>query len=139
MTSPISVLLPAPLGPTSAVVVPAGAWNEIRGGRHVLLVLEVHVLERDVAIDLARRLAQQRPRRPPSRIVADLADAVEPGERFADLRADVGDLDQRGDHHADEEDVHDEIAERHGAGEDRAPAHDHDQHADAPTMTVENA
>jgi hypothetical protein len=25
MTSPISVLLPAPLGPTSAVVVPAGA------------------------------------------------------------------------------------------------------------------
>ena len=88
MIRPMSVLLPEPLEPTSAVVVPAGAVK-----RHVLehrdsgLVLERDVLEAHLAADGGKRvragvaLVLGRHR-------LDLADAVEAGERLGDLRAD---------------------------------------------------
>ena len=65
-------------------------------------------------------------------IVHQLADAIEAGERFADLRADRRDLHDRRGHQAGEEDVVDEVAERHAAVEDRAAADDdHDDADDA--------
>jgi hypothetical protein len=62
--------------------------------------------------------------------VQQLADAVEAGERLGDLGADRGDRDERRRHEADEEDVHDEVAERHFAREDGAAAQADHQHAD---------
>jgi hypothetical protein len=43
----------------------------------------------------------------------DFADAIEAGERLGDLRADRGDADERRGHDADEEDVGNQVAERH--------------------------
>ena len=52
-----------------------------------------------------RRLAASRPRHSVG-MFEDLADAIEAGERFGDLRADRRDRDQRRRDQADEEDVH---------------------------------
>jgi hypothetical protein len=50
MTRLMSVLLPDPLDPTSAVVVPGAApERDVAQHRHVRHVLEVHALERDLA------------------------------------------------------------------------------------------
>ena len=91
-TRPISVDLPAPEGPTSAVTVPdrRGERDAVEH-RLALAVREAHVLEDHVAAQLAERdraarvvvlapLAQQ------------LARALEPGERLGQLRADRDDL-----------------------------------------------
>ena len=131
ITRLMSVLLPEPLDPTSAVVVPAGARNETCFSTGTpALYSKRHVLELDLAARRRRAARASRRPRPRSRIAADLADAVEPGEGFGDLRADRRDLDDRRGHQAGEEDVHDEVAERHRAGEDRAAADDDHDHAD---------
>ena len=127
----MSVLFPAPLEPTSAVVVPGGVVNDTsRSTGTPGDVLEADVLERDVArrpraIGVALLVLLILRRRLP-----DLADAIEPGERLAHLRPDRRDLHQRRRHQPDEEDVHDEIAERHRAADDRASADDDHEHAD---------
>ena len=64
--------------------------------------------------------------------LADFPDPVEPGEGLADLRPDIRDAHERRRHHADEEDVHHEIAERHRPGQDGAAADHDEQHADQP-------
>ena len=121
MTSDTRVLFPDPLVPTSAVVVPAGASNEMsRKDGRARVVAEGHVLEPHVADDVARRcavgvvgvLGHPRPQ---------FANPVEPGERFGDLGADRRDLDQRQRHQASERDVLNELADRHAAGEDVVP------------------
>ena len=74
--------------PTSAVVVPAGAVNDTFFSTGTPgVVFEGHVLERDVAVDVADR--------PRARVLIvlgrhrrDLADPVEAREGFTDLRAD---------------------------------------------------
>ena len=60
----------------------------------------------------------------------NLADAVEPRERLGDLRADRRNRHHRRRHQADEEDVHDEVAERHPTGENVATAEPNHDHAD---------
>ena len=69
--------------------------------------------KRDVAAEVGERPARARPRRSRSRVCRHLADAIQAGEGFGDLRADGRDLDHRRRHEAGEEDVHDEVAERH--------------------------
>ena len=84
----ISVLLPDPLEPTRAVVVPGAAVSDTSPQhRHALLVLELDVLHADLAADRGDRRAG------PVFLVlghhaADLADAVEAGECLGDLGAD---------------------------------------------------
>ena len=113
MTRLMSVLLPEPLDPTSAVVVPAGrAEADVLQHRHAGVVLEADVLELDLAVDLAERRARASSSSSVG-IVHQLADAIETGEGFADLRADRRDLHDRRGHQAGEEDVVDEVAERH--------------------------
>ena len=63
---------------------------------------------------------------------AQLVNAVEAGERFRDLRADVGDLDERHGHDADVEHVAEQLAGGHVTGQDRAAAEEQDHHADQP-------
>ena len=60
-----------------------------------------------------------------------LADAVEPGEGLAHLRADRGELDERRGQHAGERHVGAEGAERHAAVEDGGPADQDHEDADA--------
>ena len=84
----MSVLLPDPLEPTSAVVVPAGArkltfFSTGTPG----VVFEADVVELDLALEHAERRQQV--------VVGvlgpglhQLADAIEAGKRLADLRAD---------------------------------------------------
>ena len=86
--------------------------------RHALVVLEADVLERDLAVDRAERLARA------VLVVLGLhrhqvVDAIEAGECFADLRADRGDLHDRRRHQPGEEDVVHEVAERHASRDDR--------------------
>ena len=59
----------------------------------------------------------------------ELANPVEPGERFADLRPDRGDLHDRRRHQTGQDEIENEVTERHGARENR-PAAD-DDHDDA--------
>ena len=89
ITRLISVLLPDPLDPTSAVVEPAGAWNDTCFSTGTPgLYSKRHVVERDLAADVGQRRADRVllvfGRHPP-----DFADAIEAGERLADLRADA--------------------------------------------------
>ena len=63
---------------------------------------------------------------------AQLVNTIETRERFGDLRADRGDADERRRDETDEKDVLHELAERHGAAQDRAAADDDHQHADSP-------
>ena len=126
----MSVLLPEPLDPTSAVVVPGADRNVTprRTGWPGLYSNQT-LLERDVAANAIERL----PLRVLIRLgrhVENLANAIESGERFGQLRADRRDRDERRRDQADEEDVHDQIAQRHVAGDDRAPAEEDHQHAD---------
>jgi len=96
------------------------------------LVGERHVLERDVATHRTERRAQRVFgvfRRHP----AQLVDPVEPRERFGDLRADRCDVDQRQRHEAHEENVLNELPQRHRSRQDRAAAdenHDDRNRAD---------
>ncbi len=117
------MLLPAPDEPTSAV--------DVLQHRYAGDVLEAHVLEHDVSGDVGHRGA--------GRVflvlgahLAQLADAVEPCERFHDLRADRGDVDDRCGHEPHEEDVHEEVTQGHGAGENRVPALEDHEDADRP-------
>ncbi len=102
-----------------------GVEGNVAQHRCAGIVLEAHVIERDIAVQLGnltapRILGVLRSHLP------QLANAVEPGERLADLRADRCDLHQRRRHQPDEEDVHHEVAERHRAGENGVAA-EHDQ------------
>ncbi len=67
-----------------------------------------------------------------ARDITQLTDAIEPGECFGDLRAYGCNANQRRGNHADEQDIRDQVTHRHLAGQVRAPAHDHDEHADHP-------
>ena len=129
ITRLISVLLPEPLDPTSAVVVPAGArkLTPCRTGTPSLYS-KVTSSKAHLAVD-RRRAARGRSSSASSvRISMQLVDAVEAGEGLADLRADRRDLHDRRGHQAGEQDVGDEVADRHLAGEDGAAADDdHDQ------------
>ena len=129
-TRPISVDLPAPEGPTSAVTVPeAGGERDALEHRLALAVGEADVLEGHVAAELPERdraarvvvlapLAQQ------------LARALEPGERLAQLRADRRDLQQRGHQEPEQHRVGEERAHGHAARQDLVPAHVEDAGAD---------
>ena len=131
MMSEMSVLLPDPLDPTSAVVVPAGAWNdtslstgtpglysnptssnrdvalEVRqgGARRVLLVLGRHLLQ----------ISRMRSSPANASLICVPMDAI------CTTGATVM---------AGEEQVHDEVAERHLARQDRLAADDDHDHAD---------
>ena len=123
ITRLISVLLPDPLDPTSAVVVPAGArkltfLSTGVPGLYSKLTSSNTTSPRDLA---ERRLA--RVLLVLGRHLHQLADAIEPGERLADLRADRRHLDDRRRQQAGEEDVVEEVADRHLArpGSTRPP------------------
>ena len=126
----ISVLLPDPLEPTSAVVVPAGAVSDTFFSTGTPASYSNDTLSNTTC---PSRCAQRLARRilvVLGRHRLDLADPIEAGQRFRQLRADRRHLDERRRQHADEEDVHDEIAERHRPGENRAAADDHHDDAD---------
>ena len=133
MTRPMSVLLPAAARADERRRRSRPARRTTRrlstgDARHVL---EVTSWNSTSAVDVAHRLLR-RVGLILGRHLADLANAIEAGERLAHLRADRRDLHERQRHEADEEDVHHEVAERHRAGEDRAAADDDHQHADQP-------
>ena len=113
MTRPISVLLPEPLEPTSAVVDPAGAAKETSLSTGTPASYSNETSSNAISPRTSSSDASARPRRPRSVGLHDLADAIEAGERLGDLRADRGDLHDRRGQQAGEEDVHDEVAERH--------------------------
>ena len=98
ITRLISVLLPEPLEPTSAVVDPAGARNDTcfstgTPGLYSNVTSSNSTSPRDVgqrrAVGVLLVLGRHR---------ADLADAIEPGERLGDLRADRRELNHRHRH-----------------------------------------
>ena len=130
MMRPISVLFPEPLEPTSAVVEPAGAWKETcfstgTPGLYSKVTSSNATSPRTSATGARLGVLGVL-----GLGTADFADAIEAGEGLGDLRSDRGELDHRRRHETGEEEVHDEVAERHAAREDRAAAdHDH-QHAD---------
>ena len=135
----MSVLLPEPLEPTSAVVVPAGATKaDVLQDQHARVVLEADPLERDLAVHVRQRIA--------AAVLLvfgghlqDLANAVQARERFGDLRADRRDLDDRRHHQAGEQDVGEEIAERHPPSRIERPPMTIISTPMMPTTTVENA
>ena len=98
--------------------------------RRSRLVLEAHVLEGDVAHDprAGRARAVLFVLGPP---VAHLPDPVDARERFAELGRGVGDPHQGCDEQADEEHVHDEVAEGHRPREDLASPEEDEQSGDA--------
>ena len=107
------MLLPEPLDPTSAVVDPAGARNDTCFSTGTPgVVLERHIVELDLAADVRQR-RQAGVLLILGRHAADFADAIEARERFADLRADVGELHDRHRHERRERQIHDEVADRH--------------------------
>ena len=117
ITRLMSVLLPEPLEPTSAVVVLRRRdERDVLQHRHAGVVLERHVLERRRR--RARRPIGSRDASSSSsvRCFMHLADAVEAREGLGDLRADRGDAHHRRGQQAGEEDVHEEVAEGHRAG-----------------------
>ena len=126
----MSVLLPDPLDPTRAVVEPAGAWNETcfstgTPGLYSNVTSSNSTSPRDVRHG------------PPmgvflvfGRHLADFADAIEAGERFGHLRADVRQLNDRHGDHGDHRQIPDEVADRHRAGADRGAANQHHRDAD---------
>ena len=89
MTRLISVLLPDPLEPTSAVVDAGRRVEETCFSTGTPgMYSKRHVLERHVAVHArgaARGSSSPRPRSP----CADFANAIEPGEGFGQLRADL--------------------------------------------------
>ena len=107
------MLLPEPLDPTSAVVVPAGAlkvtcFSTGTPGLYSKLTSS-NTISPSICASGARVLSSSSS----VFMVHQLVDAIEAGERFADLRADRRDLDDRRGHQSGEEDVVDEVAERH--------------------------
>ena len=124
------MLLPDPLDPTSAVVVPAGArkLTSFRTGTPSLYS-KLTFSKRDLAVDRAER-------RFAAFLVVlglhleHLVDAIEPGERLAHLRPDRRDLHDRRRHQAGEQDVGDELADGHLPGDHGAAADDDHHHAD---------
>ena len=121
----MSVLFPDPLDPDERRG-RAGrrVKRDVLQHRNARVVFERHVVELHLA-------AHVRQRRQPGvflilgRHAANLADAIEAGERFADLRADVGQLDHRQRHQRGEREIHDEVADRHLARANRRPADQH--------------
>ena len=95
MTRLMSVLLPDPLDPTSAVVEPAGARND------TCFSTGTPALYSNVTSSnsTSPRMSGMRPAVGVflilGRHLADFADAIEAGERLGDLRADVRELDHR--------------------------------------------
>ena len=124
ITRLISVLLPDPLDPTSAVVVPAGARKLTSFSTGVPgVVLEADVLEHDLAAR-SRRAAPCAASSWSSVVICSSSRMrSRPGERLADLRADRRHLDDRRRQQAGEEDVVEELADRHRArpGSTRPP------------------
>ena len=113
------MLLPEPLDPTSAVVVPAGARKLTCFSTGTPALYSKLTSSKD---DLAGNLAERRTRRVLfilGRHLHQLADPIESGERFADLRADGGHLHDRRGQQAGEQDVVQKVADRHVAGQDR--------------------
>ena len=96
--------------------------------RRAGVVLEGDVVELDLAADVGQRRAVG-VLLIFGRHAADLADAIEPGERLAHLRADRRQLDHRHRHQRGEREVHHQIADRHRAAADRVAADQH--HRDA--------
>ena len=89
ITRLMSVLLPDPLDPTSAVVVPAGAWNETSfstgDARRVREASRRRTSTSPWTSPIGSRVASSSSS---VAICADFANAIEPGEGLADLRAD---------------------------------------------------
>ena len=79
---------------------------------------ERNVFERDVAV---RWTAARRSGRPASSLASSSTSRMRsrPGERLGDLRADRGHLHDRRGEQPGEEDVHDEVAQRHVAVESK--------------------
>ena len=94
-------------------------------------VLEAHVLEADVAHHLAQWRAGAI-RGVLRGEVPDLANPVQARERLRDLRTDRRDVDERQRHEADEDPVHEEVAQRHRAGENGVPALEDHENPDRP-------
>ncbi len=95
----------------------------------LLLVGEADVLELEIAADRAegdRAVGVF----VLGRFVQHLACALQPGDRFGDLRADADHLEQRGSQISQEHGVGEEAAERQLAGENLARAHEHHDRAD---------
>src|SRR5215210_7599495 len=94
------------------------------------------VLDRHIAkLDLAAPGAEWRARRIFAvfgRPLFALTTTIETGQCVRQLRPDRRHLNQRYRQKPHEKDVHDEVAERHRAGEYRAAADHHDDHANHP-------
>jgi len=96
---------------------------------HAWVVLEPDVSKLDIAVDVG----DFRPRRVLlvlRRHVSDLAYAIEARERFGDLRADIGELDDRHGDHRDHRQIPHEVADRHRVGANRRAADEHHRDAD---------
>ncbi len=130
ITRLISVLLPDPDDPTSAVVVPARAWNDTSRSTGTPGLYSNHTWSNSMS---PARSLHDGPRRVLgilTRGVENLVNPVETGKRLGHLRADRRDLDDRRRHEAGEEDVREQIAERHRPVDDRPAAHDDHDDAD---------
>ena len=107
------------------------AERQVFENRDTRLVLKAHIFKSDLALDLTERFTGLI-------LIAfgahalDLPDAVQPGKRLRDLGTDLGDRDQWKRDQAGEEDVHDEITERHRARYHRASTNHNHEHADDP-------
>ena len=98
--------------------------------RHAFLVLEPHVLERNVAANSGKPwlvtifliLGGHR---------SDFPYAVEPGERFGDLRSDGRDLNQRRHHDTGQHEVQDKITDGHHTRQHGSAPHQNHDDTDA--------
>ncbi len=136
----MSVLFPDPLDPTSAVVVPAGA-------RKLTSFSTGTPASYSKPTSLENHFSVDRPERCLAAVLfvlgrhlEKLANPVEAGESFADLRADGRDLHDRRGHQPGQDEVEDEVAERHRARrESTRPPMTIIMTPITPTTTVENA
>ena len=94
----MSVLLPDPLDPTSAVVDPAGARNDTCFSTGTPGLYSKLTSSNSTSPRMSGSGARSGVFLVLGRHLPDLADAVEAGERFGHLRADVGELDHRHRH-----------------------------------------
>ena len=130
MTRLMSVLLPDPLDPTSAVVDPAGAGNDTCFSTGTPALYSNVTSSNSISprtSGIGRRLASSLIF---GRHLPDFADAVEAGERLGHLRADGRQLDHRHRDERDHRQIPDEVADRHRARADRRAADEHHRDAD---------
>ena len=125
------MLFPAPLGPTMAVVVPAGAWNDTLRSTGTPGVYSNETASNATS---PAHLVERRALVVTVVLAGDglhVAQPIEIGEGLAHARRDLGEIAERRGEHERERDVAAEIAERHASVEDGAAAEHHHDGDDA--------